>query len=194
MPRFCLFVLVFSYMGSCWADVIMWLPKSYEDKDRHLSMAVDVVMDTERCHQALKATISIDQSTLAHPIYKVLCRDESQTTYYELVDGLDLKIIVPVVIIEPDDGPSVEELEQARNDNMWRTCEAMLQEQYRNYPEVDVLTKKRPKEQLTSDGSVLFTVDFDAVSIFGKRLRYRAICSFNSEKDYNIRLRPRPSL
>lgn len=174
------------------ADVYMWLPLSYQEKDADLSKAVDIIMDTERCERALKATISQDRSTIAHPVFKVLCRDNEGVTYWELVDGVSLTVIkdsVPGV-----DAEKVAADKKLKLKNMWRTCSSMMDEQYLSFLNVKVLTKQQPMEIVKPDKSTHFYVDFDAVSSFGESLRYTADCIFNDNSNYHVRLRPRAAM
>lgn len=172
------------------ADVHMWLPVSYQEKEDELSKAVDMIMDTERCERALKATISQDRSTVEHPVFKILCKDKDGVTYWELVDGINFAMIDDF-LPGTDAYKAAAAEKKLKLKNMWRTCISMMDEQYINFSNVRVLTKKQPTEIYKPDKSIHFYVDFDAVSSFGEGLKYSADCIFNDNSNYHVRLRPR---
>lgn len=71
----------------------LWVPQSYI---RHLPQMYDgaaLVADSQRCVEFISGEIHLDRSTLEHPVFRYLCRDERGHTLAKLVDGPTLELI-----------------------------------------------------------------------------------------------------
>ena len=53
------------------------------------------------------------------------------------------------------------------------------------------LSEGSPEADLSEEGHVKYTVDFDAKGMQGKHLRYRAQCDFNADDKLTFKIRPR---
>jgi hypothetical protein len=163
----------------------LWLPVKYQTLYMSLVKAASTAEELDRCESVVEGTLDLDQSTPDHPIFRILCRQESGLTYNEMVDGLSF-----VTLTTP---PDSEEHRQIRAQLAWQQCRAHLVERTQLMADLRWLTDlDAPLEPaaITAE-EVRFFVDFDAKSLGRESLRYRGECAVVRDK-VEVALRQRP--
>ncbi|MCV6626208.1 MAG: hypothetical protein OIF38_08935 [Cellvibrionaceae bacterium] len=168
--------------SATWAEAYLWLPASYKSQLPALQAAAEVAATNPRCLTLLKGTINVDHSTQEAPVFRFLCRDKNRKTFGFLLDGKSYKAF------DPSDsrfhkGPSERSMRE-----YWSSCQRAISDMYEDYRTIKILTKKRPKPILYQDATVGIAIDFDAISLIGEPLQFRAECIFNSGTSYRIKL------
>lgn len=166
----------------------LWLAKSQHKYFLSLVQAAQVAETLERCSEVLEGTLDREQSAPNHPIFRVLCRQPNGRSYNEMVDGLSFETLTtpkPVVVeLTPEELEQLrrqqEERErqqtERRHDRFWQLCEAALSEKTRMMIDLAWLTQGRPEPASFDSHSASFAVDFNARSVWGEPLKFRANC------------------
>lgn len=166
----------------------LWLPASYSIHYLELKEAAETAEALDRCKVVLRATVDLEQSTNERRIYRVLCRQENNKTYNEMVDGSSMETLTTKIVVEEKLSP--EELEQLRLEeekriaeerelrklNHWNQCSEALSEDIRLMEGVEWVGEYPPVPDAFTDELTQFTIDFNAQDIHGQSLRYRALC------------------
>lgn len=164
------------------ADPYLWLPTSYKGKLPQLKQAVDVARENPRCSQVLKGTVNVDLSSQQVPVFKILCRDDERKTFSLLLDGTSFKTYDRTKS-RFHQGPSERSMRE-----FWTACNKAVADMYEDFRTIRVLTRERPEPTLYKDATVGIAIDFDAVSLIGERLAFRAECIFTSGTSYRLKL------
>ncbi|MBB6520773.1 hypothetical protein [Pseudoteredinibacter isoporae] len=164
------------------ADPYLWLPTSYKGKLPQLKQAVDVARENPRCSQVLKGTVNVDLSSQQVPVFKILCRDDERKTFSLLLDGTSFKTYDRTKS-RFHKGPSERSMRE-----FWTACNKAVADMYEDFRTIRVLTRERPEPTLYKDATVGIAIDFDAVSLIGERLAFRAECIFTSGTSYRLKL------
>lgn len=182
----------------------LWLPTSYQTLYLPLKQAAHTALQLERCVTVLEATVDLEQSRPGHAIFRILCRQENGRNYNEMVDGLTFATLTTVET--PPVALSAEELErleyekelqrqlerEALHQEMWLACAQDLELRVQNMIDLTWLSSALPEATEESDSYAKFHRDFDAKDVWGKNLRFRAICRAESPEQFDIRIIPRP--
>lgn len=184
----------------------LWLPIRYQTLYLPLVRAAETAEALDRCVTVMEGTIDLEQSRPEHPIYRILCRQESGRTYNEMVDGLSFATLTTRQIVEPELTPEEQELLRqqeeerrlaeiaSRKAEAWKICRQSLLERTRLMQElqwlVDVESLVEPA--LFSDELAHFVVDFDARDMMGEALHYTAECSYGPENTEVLLRRRQP--
>lgn len=160
----------------------LWLPASYKEKMPELKKAVEVARTNPRCSKVLKGTVNVDLSSIEAPVYKLLCRDDKRRTFALLLDGADFTTYDRTKS-RFHKGPSERSMKE-----YWTSCNRAVTDMYEDFRTIRVLTRKRPKPTMYKDATVGISIDFDAVSLIGERLEFRAECIFTSGTSYRLKL------
>ncbi|VUD52622.1 hypothetical protein TDB9533_01667 [Thalassocella blandensis] len=180
----------------------LWLPGSYVTHYLKLKEAALLVEELERCKVVLRGTIDLEQSSEDRPIYRILCRQENNKTYNEMVDGSTMETLTTRVVVE--DKLSAEELEQKRLEeekrlaeelklqklNAWSQCAEVLNKKVALMDAVEWIGDYPPEPDEFADGNGLFTVNFNAKDVYQQALKYRATCRTLNE-DVQLRIKKR---
>ena len=186
--------LISSVTTSALDESTLWLPSSYTKYYLKLKEAAFTAESLERCQTVLRATIDLEQSTEERPIYRILCRQENNKTYNEMVDGITMDTLTTKVIVKEKLSP--EELEKIRLEeekrlaeelklkklNAWNLCSEALNEKIALMADVEWLGEYPPEPDQFSDENSLFTVDFDATDMYKQPLHYQAKCQIEGQE------------
>ncbi|GAA6150835.1 hypothetical protein [Pseudoteredinibacter isoporae] len=180
----CIFIfsLLFYTTASKAADPYLWLPTSYKGKLPQLKQAVEVARENPRCSRVLKGTVNVDLSSQQVPVFKILCRDDERKTFSLLLDGTSFKTYDRTKS-RFHKGPSERSMRE-----FWTACNKAVADMYEDFRTIRVLTRERPEPTLYKDATVGIAIDFDAVSLIGERLAFRAECIFTSGTSYRLKL------
>ena len=181
----------------------LWLPKNHEKHYLDLLAAARAAESLDRCRVVLRATIDLEKSVPAHPIFRILCRQDNGRTYNELVDGLSnktLTTVIPEVTSLSEAELEALRIEQERlhalaleeQKTIFRDqCSRVLEDATRGMIDTRRLNEN-PEPLEFSLEHAHFEFDFDAKSIEGEVLNYRAVCvTGNAEKETELRVRKR---
>lgn len=183
---------------------VLWLPKSYQGLYLNLVEAAEAAEALERCVSVLEGTLDRQQSQPEHPIYRILCRQDNGRSYNEMVDGLTLNTLTTQESVEEELSAEalerIEREEQARREAerqrrqaaLWQSCHAALINRTSMMIDREWVSDPEPEPQ-TFDGEVaVFLVDFNAQSVWGKALEYRARCRADTAGNLDLKLLKRP--
>lgn len=175
-------VLLLSFSSQLGAEPYLWLPKSYKDQLPALKKAALIAADNPRCEQVLKGSVNIDLSSHELPVFKILCRDKNRKTFSLLLDGVDF-LAYDRSRSRYHQGPSERSMRE-----YWDNCNKAVAGMYEDFRTIKILTKSRPEPVLYKDATVGITIDFDAISLIGEPLAFRAECVFSSGTSYRLKL------
>lgn len=184
-------------------DSRLWLPTRYQTLFLKLKEAALAAEAIDRCVTVLRGTIDVEQSTQDHPMYRILCRDPDNRSYTEMVDGISMETLTTPKIVEVE--PTPEELERQRLEEearraaeeaqrkatFWEICQGHILSRTSLMLNLKWLTEGRPEPDPWSEEQAVFTVEFDAESMWGKPLNYRAICTVRSPEDVDLKIKKR---
>ena len=182
----------------------LWLPVSYQTLYLQLKDAAQKAESLERCESILDGTIDLDNSTPSNPVFRFRCRQPNKTTYTEMVDGLTMRTLsTPVAEKAP---PTEQELEQLRlaeerqklagierrKEALWEKCEAAVERKTSLMINVVQLSEEMPQPELFNENMAVYALDFDAESVSGDKLEFRAKCTIENDSDLRLELGKRP--
>lgn len=183
----------------------LWLPVKYQGLYLPLKRAAQAAESLERCTKVLQGTIDREQSKPDHPIFRILCKQDSGLTYNEMVDGLTMETLTTIIPAEVVLTP--EELEQQRIAEAKRLAEEREATKKRLFKLCDQAVKADAEfmnglhwyyedyiePESFEDDVALFALDFDATNPDGKPLQYRAYCSVDGVEPAKLRIKKRPA-
>lgn len=135
----------------------LWLPKKYQGYYIKLVAAAQAALDQPRCLEVKQATLDLRQTTPERALFRVLCRQASGTTYTEMIEGNDYTSLTP----DKTSAMACHNLLIAKTEQM-----------------IDLKWLNKKGESLASErvGGERYQWDFDAVSVDGVPLHFRAVC------------------
>jgi len=171
----------------------LWLPIRYQILYLPLIKAAEAAETLDRCVDVMEGTIDLEQSRPEHPIYRILCRQESGRTYNEMVDGLTFATLTTQQVVPAEPTPEELELQRLQEEKRrlaevaqrkaeaWNACRQKLLKSTRMMLELQWLGDLTVVEPSLFDEEVaLFLVDFDARGMAREALRYTAECSYKA--------------
>jgi len=164
----------------------LWLPKSYERIYLDLKRSAEAAESLDRCVTVLRGTIDFEQSTKAHPIFRIQCRQANGRTYNEMVNGITYETLTTVEETEDMVAEKLDIQKQA----YWQQCNDAFVEKTRLFLDLSVLNEKPEPEEFSLDHA-LFRILFDAKDMDGNQLKYKAVCSVKKDQGAVIRVRKR---
>ncbi len=182
-------------------DKRLWLPGGkYATLFFELRKAAEAAEGLERCVTVLRGTVDLDRSSVQHPIYRILCRQENGRSYNEMVDGKTFETLTTKALVsqEPNevDHEAARLAEEQRIENarleriaaLWAECETELKDKTRLMHDVVWLAEFPLEPDEYSESSAHFSVAFDAKSVEGALLQYQAQCVFDEEAVLNVNI------
>ncbi len=180
----------------------LWLPASYREWLPKLNEEVTTLTAKGECQQVISASLSEKQSTIEHPVFRIVCRDSTNTSYAVLIDAIthEQHYVNPGRAAEHGAPQSVEEqqkelaaaavkLEAKRVD-----CEQELQQRttfMQNFswvsarfsaPRQVAAIEIDPMSKNTAQVVVL-EGNFNTSDSLGRPLKFRALCTIQDEKN-----------
>jgi len=165
----------------------LWLPRDYYRHFRSLTKAAEMSEQTERCDHVIAGTLSQERSTKDHPVFIVTCRDQERQTFAYIIDGLSLEILNRP---PPPDPEMVAEKElQLKLEQYWLACYQQIKRRTQGLRGTN-LSQDLPAAEMQDEENMQFHVDFNATSMQGHALHFRAECIYESGKK-SIDIHPR---
>jgi hypothetical protein len=171
----------------------LWLPTRYQTLYLPLVKAAETAEALDRCVTVMEGTIDLEQSRPEHPIYRILCRQDSGRTYNEMVDGLTFVTLTTQQIAAPELTPDEQELQRLQEEERrlaeiarykteaWETCRQGLLQSTRLMLELRWLVDLESVEpESFSDEIARFVVGFDASSMQGEALHFTGECTYSA--------------
>lgn len=147
----------------------LWLPKRYRKFKMPLIRAAKTTLLLDRCEEIKQGTIDLDQGSREHPMYRILCRQPDGNTYNEIVDGLTFETLVTEEVTD-------DEVMRRREANLVAACYAQVLEKTAMMKALSWLSPKRPEPLEINDAYAIYRWDFNAQSVDGDELHYKALC------------------
>ena len=182
----------------------LWLPTKYHKLYLDLKESAMAAEKLDVCTEILRGSLDLDQSQPGKPIFIIRCRKADGRSYNEMVDGTTKETLTtkPVVI----EVLSAEEVEQIRLAEEQRLAEQREKRKVRfrhlcleKYKEKTALMiQMKPitpdnVEPIAYEGEAAeFNWDFDAWSLSGRKLQYRANCVISEGVEPAVKLKARP--
>lgn len=192
--------VIFPLLAGAVDDQRLWLPAEYSRLFLDLKEAAMAAEGLERCVNVLRGTIDLDQSTASRPIYRILCRQRNGRSYNEMVDGQTFETLTTKIVVPEPPSPGeleaqrlaeekrIAEAREARRQKAWELCESALKSRLRLMQDVSWLSDFPPAPVTFNDQVVVFTLDFNAIDVYGKPLRYRSTCEYLSEQALSVNI------
>ncbi|GAA5316286.1 MAG: hypothetical protein AseanaTS_14900 [Candidatus Pelagadaptatus aseana] len=183
-----LFLVLLVATPTSWAvnDLDLWLPSSMRDLMPQLRKAALAVEATEECSKLMQAGLYEPSRKAEVPKFRMLCRDANRRSYAVLVNSQSLEITYP------GRKPEVTTFNKKMVASIWRNCQQQLQQKTKFMNDMVLLTKGMPKPDTSEPGALTMLVDFDAKTMQGKPLRYRATCFATLDKPARLTIKGRP--
>ena len=162
---------------SAFEDSALWLPTSYQNLAPELRQAAKKMELKESCEKVLRGYLHDSSHSIDDATFMIVCRSPDRKTHSVLVNAQSLEVHYPIAVEAPAEPERDLEAElKARIEVVWKACEAQYQKKTRFMRNLITLTEGRPDPVVDEDGTISFSVDFDAESLQGAALKYRAPC------------------
>ena len=161
-------------------DSALWLPASFQKLAPELRQAAKNMEATDRCQKVLRGYLHDSSRAVDDATFMIVCRAPDRKTYSVMVNAQTLEVTYPFA----DDGTKTyvgAEL-QARVDKVWKSCKKLYESKTKFMRNLKTLTKGQPDPQVSDTGAVTLNIDFDAESLQGSPLNYRANCHSPDDK------------
>ena len=189
----------------------LWLPSSYQNHYLTLIRAAKLVEDNaDGCVSVIRGELNSRVSSKAHPIFRLTCRNEKKRSFAVVIDGIAMEVIDPSYPGGTVSFPELKRLraleeqrlakeaeleterqELLRQEKLWLACSDQLAERTKGMKERRNLTEGAPPVDLSREGYIKYTIDFDAKGGKERQLRYRAVCEFDPSEKLRLQIRPR---
>jgi len=197
-------VIFFSHFCLSLDESRLWLPISYQPLYLKLKEAALKAESLERCVDVLAGTLDLDASEENLPIYRIRCRQPDGSVYVEMVDGFSMKTLTtPVIEVIPlteeekeqlrleEERKKLEEI-QIRKQTLWSLCDTEISKKTRLMTNLVRLTDSMPEPTTFEDDLAVFNMDFDAESVSGDKLVFRAKCVVVGGSEIQLKMGKRP--
>ncbi|MGH1370538.1 MAG: hypothetical protein ACRBBW_00780 [Cellvibrionaceae bacterium] len=182
MNKFCVFTLAII----CWSplqafeDSALWLPVSYQKLKPELRQAAKKMESMDSCQKVLRGYLHDSSTSLEDAVFMIVCRAPDRKTHSVLVDANSLEVEYPLAVDTEKQYVGVDL--QARVDKVWKACQAQYKTKTKFMRNLKTLTTSQPDPEVGEAGAVTLSIDFDAESLQGSPLRYRAKCHSPDDK------------
>jgi hypothetical protein len=170
----------------------LWLPVSQQKYYLDLKAAAESAEELDVCVTVLRGTLDREQSSVDHPIYRILCRRDDGVSYNEMVDGVTFETLTNV---KRSSGElSEEELEKLllekllRKKKYTKLCEEEFKHATRTMNKLQRLTPPNPEPDMYDGEVASYSYNFDAESMQRQPLHFSAICSVNQHGEVAVEI------
>lgn len=170
----------FSTTALAFVDSALWLPASYQKLKPELRQAAKKMELEESCQKVLRGYLHDSSTSLDNAVFMIVCRAPDRKTHSVLVDAHTLEVEYPLAVDTAKQDVGIDL--QARVDEVWEACQAQYKIKTRFMRNLKTLTKAQPDSAVGEDGAVTLLIDFDAESLQGSPLKYRAKCHSPDDK------------
>lgn len=160
----------------------LWLPVEYQSEYLKLKRSAEQVFATERCREVLSGTMSLSQSRVGFPVFRVTCRDDSGLSFSRHVSGHDFTILPSQVELK---------LRERKREHFWRACRKAMSETVAGMHNLVWLQSEPLQPDEFSQRSAVFERDFDSTNAEGIALHYQAKCEAKQSGATQVIIRKR---
>ncbi len=176
----CLLVAVCSSPLLAFDDSALWLPVSYQALKPELRQAAQKLEAMDSCQKVLRGYLHDSSTSEDDAVFMIVCRAPDRKTHSVLVDAQSLEVQYPLAVDTPKQYVGAEL--QARVDKVWKACQAQYKTKTKFMRNLKTLTKAQPTPEVGEGGAVTLSIAFDAESLQGNPLHYRAKCHSPDDK------------
>tara|TARA_B100000446_G_C10490458_1_gene319404 strand:- start:326 stop:916 length:591 start_codon:yes stop_codon:yes gene_type:complete len=171
-----------SLCAGAFEDSALWLPASYQKLAPELRQAAKKLEATETCDKVLRGYLHDSSRSMEEAVFLLVCRAPDRKTFSVLADAHSLELKYPLAVKKKAKQPVAVDV-QKRVDTVWKACQTLYKDKTKFMRNLETLTEGQPHPEVdATGGAVGFVVDFDAESLQGATLRYRASCSSPDDK------------
>ncbi len=175
-------LFIFSLSAGAFEDSALWLPASYQKLAPELRQAAKKLEATETCDKVLRGYLHDSSRSVDDAVFLLVCRAPDRKTFSVLADAQSLELKYPLAVKKKAEQPVAVDVKK-RVDTVWAECQALYKTKTKFMRSLDTLTQGQPHPEVDADGSAVgFEIDFDAESLQGAALRYRAKCHSPDDK------------
>lgn len=179
------------------ADVDLWLPKSYQKHYIKMIAAAEKAQAEPECYRLLTGRIVESRSSQEQLYFQFRCRTEDRVTFPVQVDGNSLEVVHSFYdraqILEAKRKAEAEKLAEAEaaaaraaaEARFWKVCKQHIQKRLQAFQGLSVLTEMPPNPSIEGERHT-YSVDFDALSPSRTRLMFTANCTISNLEDYKV--------
>ena len=182
MNRLCIFLVgvIWSLPSLAFEDSALWLPVSYQTLKPELRQAAKKMEAMDSCQKVLRGYLHDSSTSQENATFMIVCRAPDRKTHSVLVDAHSLEVEYPLAVDTAKQYVGAEL--QARVDKVWKTCQAQYKTKTKFMRNLKTLTKGQPEPEVGENGAVTLSIVFDAESLQGSPLKYRAKCHSPDDK------------
>lgn len=181
----------------------LWLPSSSQKYYLDLIESAEAAEALEICTEVLKGTLDLERSEPDKPIFRIQCRRPDGLSYNEMVDGLTKETLThqkPVIVELTEEELEQQRIEEekrqarereARKQQLQSDCNHVFDSETALMLKLERLTAAAVEPRSFDGEKAEFVIDFNAVSIDGKPLQYRATCSVATDSQAELIIKPR---
>ncbi len=184
MGKFWIFVAFFSFSMSSTAfeDSALWLPSSYQELAPELRQAAKKLEATETCDKVLRGYLHDSSRSIEEAVFLLVCRAPDRKTFSVLADARTLELKYPLAVEKKAQQPVAADVKK-RVEDVWKACQTLYKSKTKFMRNLETLTEGQPHPEVDAVAvAVGFDIDFDAESLQGSTLRYRANCYSPDDK------------
>lgn len=168
-------------------DRAMWLPIKYQSMASDLRDAAEKLESTEECERVIRASLKKPPKGGHAGTFLIICKDVQNETFSAMVDAAsgdvtlssDIKKAKPLVI------------DAALRDKIYEDCDAAIQNKTQYMKSMEIMDGQRKKFKIEDNKVISYHVDFNAQSMSGESLKYRATCQYVNKRGAKVSISPR---
>ncbi len=196
-----------SFASERFADVDLWLPKTYQDHYLRLLDAAEKVEKDPYCHRLISGGMIEGRSTQEHMYFHFRCRAEDRKTFSIEVDGKSLEVtnvykkqkeaekkaeeerqrLAEEAAKAEADRIEAERLAKLRSEQSryWKICRKAMRKRLKLFNNIKVLTKGIP-DPIIEGEKFTYIVLFDAENPKKESLHYKVSCDISSLTEHKV--------
>ena len=193
-------------------DRDLWLPASYKHLVPEFRKSALKLEETERCVRVISGKLK-ESTARTEPVFILKCKNRDNKNYVALVNSKSLEINYPnrdleaerdakIAQIEADRIAEIARLEAeeiarleaeriASIQSKYEECDGLYKAKTRYMKNMKELSRTEPDPAELSEGKASMVFDFDAVTLQGKKLNYRATCHIDFESPTVVKIKGR---
>ncbi len=171
-----------SVSSAAFEDSALWLPSSYQKLAPELRQAAKKLEATDSCDKVLRGYLHDSSRSLEEAVFLLVCRAPDRKTFSVLADAHSLELKYPLAVDKKPRQYLAADM-KVRVDKVWKACQTLYKTKTKFMRNLDTLTAGQPQPEVDDfSGAVGFDIDFDAESLQGTTLKYRANCYSPDDK------------
>lgn len=171
-----------SLSAAAFEDSALWLPASYQSLAPELRQAAKKLEATDTCDKVLRGYLHDSSRSVTEAMFLLVCRAPDRKTFSVMADAHTLELKYPLAAKKKALQPAAVGV-QERVKTVWEACQTLYTKKTKFMRNLQTLTEGQPQAEVDSDSKAVgFEIDFDAESLQGTALRYRANCYSPDDK------------